>query len=180
MKYLIVSDIHGSFYYTKKLLEIISKEQPDKICILGDLYYHGPRNPLTEEYSPMEVNKALNSLSEKIIAIKGNCDSEIDQTISDFVLNQHYTFKFNDKTILLTHGHIYNKDIMPEFDFDIMFYGHFHKNFILKNDNKIFVNCGSISLPKENTFNSYTVLDEESITIKDIYGNIIDRLKYAV
>ena len=82
MKLLIVSDIHGSGYYANKLLEIVEKENPDKIVLLGDLYYHGPRNPLTEKYGPMEVANILNSLKDKILAIKGNCDAEVDEMIS--------------------------------------------------------------------------------------------------
>ena len=84
MKVLVISDIHGSSYYAKKIKEINKKEEPDKIIVLGDLYYHGPRNELTQEYKPMEVAKILNSLKEKLIVIKGNCDSEVDQTISEF------------------------------------------------------------------------------------------------
>ena len=77
MKYLVISDIHGSNYYANKINEIYTEENPDKIILLGDLYYHGPRNPLTREYNPMEVSKILNSLKEKILCVRGNCDAEI-------------------------------------------------------------------------------------------------------
>ena len=95
MKLLIVSDIHGSGYYANKLLEIVEKENPDKIVLLGDLYYHGPRNPLTEKYGPMEVANILNSLKDKILAIKGNCDAEVDEMISEFPLQENIQMKAN-------------------------------------------------------------------------------------
>ena len=84
MKMLVVSDIHGSGYYADKLKEIIKREKPDKIVVLGDLYYHGPRNPLTEEYDPMKVAKVLNSVKDKLEVIRGNCDAEVDQIVSEF------------------------------------------------------------------------------------------------
>ena len=83
-KYLIISDIHGSNYYANKINEICKRENPDKIILLGDLYYHGPRNPLPKEYNPMKVAELLNSLKEKILCVKGNCDAEVDEMISEF------------------------------------------------------------------------------------------------
>ena len=99
MKYLLVSDIHGSLFYTKKLEEIIAKEQPNKIIFLGDLYYHGPRNPLPKDYSPMEVCKIFNHLKDKLIAIKGNCDAEVDEMISEFKFRNSYCFNFASRNI---------------------------------------------------------------------------------
>ena len=93
MKFLIASDIHGSLYYTKKLIDLVEKEQPDKIILLGDLYYHGPRNPLPLDYNPKEVCNLLNSYKDKIYAVRGNCDSEVDQMISNFKIN--YMIKIN-------------------------------------------------------------------------------------
>ena len=96
MKLLIISDIHGSSYYANKILEINDKEKPDKIILLGDLYYHGPRNKLTKDYAPMEVANILNSLKDKILAVKGNCDAEVDQMISEFKLENNLELKIND------------------------------------------------------------------------------------
>ena len=89
MKYLVISDIHGSNFYAKKIKEIYNKENPDKIILLGDLYYHGPRNSLTEEYNPMEVAKILNEYKDIILCTKGNCDAEVDEMISDFKFEDH-------------------------------------------------------------------------------------------
>lgn len=174
MKYLVVSDIHGSGYYTRKLEEIINKELPDKIILLGDLYYHGPRNPLTQEYNPREVADILNSHKDKILAVKGNCDAEVDQMISEFKLEDNIELEICGKKFFFTHGHKYNIDIYPEEEFDIMVYGHFHTGFIKEKDGKIFANTGSISLPKNNTQNSYLIIDENSIILKNIDGNVIE------
>ena len=97
MKYLVVSDIHGSYYYASKIIDIINNENIDKLILLGDLYYHGPRNSLPKDYNPMEVCKLLNNIKDKLIAIKGNCDAEVDEMISEFPFNQNYEIIINDK-----------------------------------------------------------------------------------
>ena len=174
MKYLVVSDIHGSGFYARKLKDIINKENPDKIVLLGDLYYHGPRNPLTQEYAPKEVAEILNSHKDKILAVKGNCDAEVDQMISEFNLEENIKLEMCGKKFYFTHGHKYNIDIWPEEEFDVMVYGHFHTGFIKEKDGKIFVNAGSISLPKNDTKNSYLIIDESKIVLKDVDGNVIE------
>ncbi len=179
MKLIVISDIHGSNFYMNKMKDRINEENPEKIILLGDLYYHGPRNPLTQEYAPKEVAKTLNSLKDKIIAVKGNCDAEVDQMISEFKIQENYvTLELNGKTFIFTHGHKYNIDNYPDENFDILVYGHFHTGFIKEKDGKIFVNSGSISLPKENTKNSYLIIDDESIYLKDIEGNVIQKIQY--
>ena len=174
MKYLVVSDIHGSSYYANIIKEILSKEKADKIILLGDLYYHGPRNPLTKEYNPMEVAKIFNSLKDKIICIKGNCDAEVDEMISEFEFNEHIIVDINGLKFFFTHGHKNNIDNIPE-DINVLVYGHFHTGFIKEKDGVICVNSGSISLPKENTKNSYLIINEKEIFLKNIDGGIIDK-----
>ena len=168
MKVLVVSDIHGSGYYADKLKEIIKREKPDKIVVLGDLYYHGPRNPLTEKYEPMKVAKVLNSVKDKLEVVRGNCDAEVDQMVSEFEIKENILEKINGKNIFFTHGHKYNKDQMPpaNIPIDIMFYGHFHVGFIKEENGITFANPGSISLPKENSGHSYIIFDENGITLK--------------
>ena len=153
MKYLVVSDIHGSSYYANKINEIFIKENADKIILLGDLYYHGPRNPLTKEYNPMEVSKIFNNLKDKILCIKGNCDAEVDEMISDFKFNESITLEIDGLKFYFTHGHKHNIDNIPK-GIDVLIYGHFHTGFIKEKDGVICVNSGSITLPKENTKNS--------------------------
>ena len=147
MKLLVVSDIHGSLFYTKKMVEIMEKEEVDKVILLGDLYYHGPRNPLPKEYNPMEVSKILNSLKEKLICIKGNCDAEVDEMISEFKLNDHVKLEINNKKFMFTHGHKFNIKNKVE-NLDVLVYGHFHTGYIKQDNNQYFINSGSITLPK--------------------------------
>jgi len=172
MKYLVVSDIHGSSFYANKIKEIFSKENPDKLILLGDLYYHGPRNPLTRDYNPMEVSNIFNSLKDKILCVKGNCDAEVDQMISEFEIQDNVELTINNKKIFFTHGHKHNIDNIPE-GIDVLVYGHFHTGFIKEKDCVIVVNAGSISLPKENTANSYLVIDDNEIKLFDVEGNVI-------
>lgn len=178
MKILIASDIHGSSYYAKILKEKIKKENVDEVILLGDLYYHGPRNPLPKEYNPMVVSNILNTLSIPLKVIRGNCDALVDEEISNFSFRDYLLLNINNKKIYLTHGHKINIDNLPKEDIDILIYGHFHTGFIKKDKNLIYANPGSISLPKENTKHSYMILDDNYLILKDIDGNIIDKLNY--
>ena len=173
MKYLVVSDIHGSSYYANKINEMYTEEKPDKIILLGDLYYHGPRNPLPKEYNPIEVSKIFNNLKDKILCIKGNCDAEVDEMISEFKFEESIILDLNGTKFFFTHGHKYNIDNIPE-GIDVLVYGHFHTGFIKEKDGVICVNSGSITLPKENTKNSYLIINGKEIILKDIEGNVIE------
>ena len=177
MKILVISDIHGSTYYANKINEIYDKENPDKIILLGDLYYHGPRNPLTKEYNPMEVAKILNSFKDKLICVKGNCDAEVDEMISEFEFNEVVKLEISGKQFFFTHGHKYNINNIPE-NVDVLVYGHLHTGFIKKQNNVLCINSGSISLPKNNTPNSYLIINNSEIILKDVEENIIDSVKY--
>ena len=179
MKILIVSDIHGSGYYAEKLEQIVQEEKPEKIIILGDLYYHGPRNDLSQEYNPMKVAGILNQMKEKLIVIRGNCDAEVDETISEFPFNETINEKMNGKKVFISHGHKFNKEKLPPIgiDFDIMFYGHFHIGFIEKENGIIFANPGSISLPRNNSEHSYIIFNDNEIILKDVNGKIIKEEK---
>lgn len=177
MKVLVISDIHGSGYYADKIKEINEREKTEKIILLGDLYYHGPRNDLSQEYAPMKVAKILNSLKDKLLVVRGNCDAEVDEMISEFKFNDHILMEINGKKYYFTHGHKYNIDKIPYDDFDIMIYGHIHQGFIEEKEGFVFANPGSISLPKCNTHHSYIVLDEDGICLKDIDGEVLERLE---
>ena len=176
MKYLIVSDIHGSMYYGGMIPSIINREKTDMLILLGDLYYHGPRNPLPKEYAPMEVCKLLNSIKDSLVAIRGNCDAEVDEMISEFKFISDYAVVINGKTFWFTHGHKYNIDNIPE-NVDFLVYGHFHTGYIKEKDDVVCVNAGSMSLPKNNTPHSYVVITEEEVLLKDIDGNLIDKVQ---
>jgi putative phosphoesterase len=173
MKYLIASDLHGSYYYAKKIVEIKEKENADKLILLGDIYNHGPRNPLPSEYSPMDVAKTLNQVKGDLIVIKGNCDSVVDTMISEFDFIDAMVLTSGDKTAFLTHGHVYNKDKMPKTTFSSIIYGHFHTCFIEQIDGVTVANAGSLSLPKNQTPSSYLILENGVLTLKNIDGEVI-------
>lgn len=180
MKMMVLSDIHGSPVYLKKALEIFNEENYDKLLLLGDELYHGPRNPLPEGYAPKEVIELLNGYKDKIIAVRGNCDSEVDQMVLNFPIMADYNLiLWNNRKIFMTHGHIYNKDNpLPMEAGDILLYGHFHVPMILERDGMIFMNPGSITLPKENSGHCYGVFENNSFIIKDIDGKIIKNIEF--
>ena len=173
MKILIASDLHGSAYYAQKLVERFREEKAEKLILLGDVYNHGPRNPLPEQYSPMAVAEILNNITDKLIVIKGNCDSQVDTLISNFSFIEDLVILSGNKTFFLTHGHVYNKDAMPKTKFDGVIYGHFHAGFIEEIGGVIIANAGSLSLPKNGTENSYLILDDGKLTLKNIDGKTI-------
>lgn len=175
MKYLVASDIHGSLFYTNKIIELFNDLEADNLILLGDLYYHGPRNPLPLDYNPMEVSKKLNEIKDKILVVKGNCDAEVDQMISDFLFHEHIELEMSNLRFYFTHGHRHNIDNIPE-NVDILIYGHFHTGFIKDKDGVICINAGSVSLPKNNTPNSYLIITDEIIELKDFDGNTIEKI----
>lgn len=178
MKVLVISDIHGSGYYAEKIKEIIEKESPQKIVLLGDLYYHGPRNNLTQEYNPQKVADVLNSYTDILEVVKGNCDAEVDEMISDFEFHDYILEEINSKKFYFTHGHKYNIENIPYEDFEVMIYGHIHQGFIEEKEGYIFANPGSISLPKANTEHSYIIIDENGINLKNVDGKLIQNYSF--
>lgn len=172
MRYFIISDVHGSPYYLNLAIEKFRESKADFLICLGDFYYHGPRNPLTEEYNPMKVSEMFNSLGEKLIAIKGNCDAEVDQMISNFKFNENYSFSLeNGYKVYLHHGH---KDVLNPNQYNLIFQGHTHVGVIEKIENTIYSNPGSISLPKAINSQGFIILDEKSIQHFDLLdGHLI-------
>lgn len=173
MKFLIASDIHGSYHYAQKIVQKVEEEKADLLILLGDIYNHGPRNPLPKDYAPISVAELLNGIKEKIIVLKGNCDSQVDSMISQFDFIENMCVVSGEKSVFLTHGHKYNKDNMPKTQFNAIIYGHFHTGFIERINNVVVANAGSISLPKNNTSNSYLLLEDGTLTLKDIEGNVL-------
>lgn len=178
MKIFFVSDIHGSIYYAKKAIEKFQEENADYIVILGDELYHGARNPLPIEYNPKEVAELLNEFSDKIIAVRGNCDSEVDEMVIKFPMMATYSMVlYEGRRLFLTHGHIYNENNLPKLrDGDVFIYGHTHIPKAEKNENIFIINPGSITFPKEDNLNSYGILEENVFKIKDLNGNIFKEI----
>lgn len=174
MKYMIASDIHGSAYYCRKLLEAFEEEKADKLLLLGDLLYHGPRNDLPEEYDPKEVAAQLNKYKDKIVCVRGNCDSEVDQMMLEFPIMADYCVLSEGKqTIYATHGHHYNIDSpLPMQKGDALLYGHFHVPMDEERNGIRFLNPGSVSIPKEDSWHGYIVLENEKFLWKDFDGQV--------
>ena len=167
MKFLICSDIHGSAYWCKKVVEKFNEEGADKLIILGDVLYHGPRNPLPDGYSPKEVCELLNPLSDKIIAVRGNCDSEVDQMVLDFNVSSDYaTVCDGEVKLTLSHGH---RVVPPLKQGDVYVTGHTHVPLnVVEEEGYLHLNPGSVSLPKENSPHGYILYDNGQFTFKTL------------
>lgn len=178
MKFLIGSDIHGSFKYASMFFKIADEVDPTKILLLGDCYYNGARNDPPEEYAPKKVVSLLNEHADKIIAVKGNCESEVDQMVSKFLFNDNASLFVFGKVISLAHGHHYSFDNLPEGKIDIFIQGHTHIGVLEKKGDIILANPGSISLPKDG-HHSYMIMDEGGISLIDLIdGTVLRRLDF--
>lgn len=162
MKLLIASDIHGSAYYCRKLLEAYKKEEADKLILLGDILYHGPRNDLPEEYAPKEVIAMLNPMKQEILCVRGNCDTEVDQMVLEFPILADYGFLYErGRMIFLTHGHVFNENHLPMLKKgDILLHGHTHVPVCREHEEYIYMNPGSVSIPKEGSKHSYMTYED--------------------
>ena len=172
MKLLIVSDIHGSAYWCRKLLEVYQQEQPDKLVLLGDILYHGPRNDLPREYAPKAVISMLSPLAEKILCVRGNCEAEVDQMVLPFPCMAPYSqLLVEDKTFYLAHGHHENPRNLPRLNpGDVFLSGHTHVKEDIQVEGVRCLNPGSVSIPKDGSHSclvydkgefSFRILEED-------------------
>ena len=180
MKIFVISDIHGSYTAAKKAWQIIEKNSFDRILVLGDVLYHGPRNPLPEGYDPMKVAELLNRKKDIILGVRGNCDAEIDRVLCEFPLSADYeTFTLGSREVFMTHGHIHSPQMhMPLKKGSIFLYGHFHVPAARYANGIYYLNPGSCSLPKEGSAKSFAFLDEDSFTICDLDGNPLNSIRF--
>ena len=153
MKLVIASDIHGSAFWCKKLMEVCEKEQPDHLILLGDILYHGPRNDLPRDYAPKRVIPMLGEWAEKILCVRGNCEAEVDQMVLNFpCLAEYSVLMAGGKTFYLTHGHHKNPDDLPQLPAGSVFlYGHTHVKFDQVVNGIRCLNPGSVSIPKDGS-----------------------------
>ena len=162
MKWMIASDLHGSAYYCRKMLEAFEREGADRLFLLGDLLYHGPRNDLPREYAPKEVIPLLNGKKEKLLCVRGNCDAEVDQMVLEFpVLADYAVLPVGRRLIYATHGHIYHvKNLPPLAPGDVLLHGHTHVPAWTEfGQGNLYLNPGSVSIPKEDSPHSYMTLE---------------------
>ncbi|MDD4689959.1 MAG: phosphodiesterase [Eubacteriales bacterium] len=173
MKIIIASDIHGSAYYCNKLVGRFKDEKADRLLLLGDILYHGPRNPLPKEYDPKQVLSMLNNIKEKIVCVRGNCDSEVDQMVLEFpIMSDTAIIDTGEVSILASHGHIYHPGNLPPMAKGSIFAsGHIHIPVCEDVGGVLCINPGSTSLPKEDTPSSYLVIENRTLTWKDLDGN---------
>jgi putative phosphoesterase len=174
MKLMIASDIHGSAKYCRELLEAYEKENADRLLLLGDILYHGPRNDLPEGYDPKQVIAMLNEKKDEIFAVRGNCEAEVDQAVLAFpVLADYALLPLKERMIYVTHGHLYNRDHLPPMKKgDILLHGHTHIPACEEDDGYIYMNPGSVSIPKNGTPRGYMILEEETFTWKTLEGEV--------
>lgn len=170
MKYLIVSDIHGSIDSVEFIIDKFNCLSCDMILCLGDVLYHGPRNDLPSNYNPKAVIKLLNEYKDKIICVKGNCEAEVDQMVLDFKIHDFYDFKINETSIHLEHGHHLDE---YKGDAKIVLFGHTHIPTVDTYKEGVQINPGSITIPKNNSKRSYAILDENTITCYGMDDSIV-------
>ena len=169
MKWMIASDLHGSAYYCQKLLDCFTLEGADRLILLGDLLYHGPRNDLPQDYAPKEVISMLNAVKNKLFCVRGNCDSEVDQMVLDFpILADYAILPLGERLVYLTHGHIFNLDNLPPLQpGDLLLHGHTHvPAWTQFGQQNVYLNPGSVSIPKQG----YMTLEGTLFRWRDLDG----------
>lgn len=184
--YFIASDIHGSAYWCERMIEKYRESGAEKLILLGDLLYHGPRNELPRDYDTKKVTALLNAEKKNIIAVRGNCDAEVDQMVLSFPVMADFAWlSVNGKNIFATHGHVYNDAEplkMPLLSSgDVLLHGHIHLPVAEKKELSgggfyLLLNPGSVSLPKGGNPNSYAVLKDDVYTILDFDGNTLKEI----
>ena len=174
MKWLIASDIHGSAYYCRKMLEAFEKESADRLLLLGDILYHGPRNDLPRDYAPKEVISMLNPLKDKILCVRGNCDTEVDQMVLNFaILADYAVMAAGERLIYITHGHKFNNSSLPAMTpNDILLHGHTHVPANIVENGVRYLNPGSVSIPKAGSAHSYMILEGNLAQWKALDGAV--------
>lgn len=177
MKYLIISDIHGSLPALDSALQFYADRRCDMLCILGDILNYGPRNTIPDGLNPKEIAKRLNAMAERIVAVRGNCDSEVDQMLLDFPLMQDYMLLVDEgKKLMLTHGHVYNKEVLPPGRFDAIFYGHTHLWELCRDGSRVVCNTGSVTFPKGGNPPTLCTYEGGLISMFTLNGELLSTL----
>ena len=177
MKWFIMSDVHGSEKWCRRALEAFEREKCDRIILLGDVLYHGPRNDLPEEYAPKKVIEMLSAKKDDVLAVRGNCEAEVDQMMLPFpVLADYAVIDCGSRLIYLTHGHLYEEGKLTQKRGSVVVSGHTHVPKKALIDGVYYLNPGSVSIPKQNSAHSYMTFDGRKFEWKDMDGNVYDEL----
>ena len=174
---MIASDIHGSAFFCKKMLEAYERENAERLLLLGDILYHGPRNDLPRDYAPKEVIAMLNEKKHDILCVRGNCDTEVDQMVLEFpVLADYSFFNIDGVNMFVTHGHKWNPSNLPMLkEGDILLNGHTHVPACEEKEGFIYMNPGSVSIPKQDSAHSYMIYEAGMFYWKDLAGDEYNR-----
>ena len=172
MKWMIASDIHGSAFYCQQMLRRFEEEKADRLILLGDLLYHGPRNDLPAEYQPKKVIEMLNGIRDRLLCVRGNCDCEVDQMVLQFpILADYAVLDAGERLIYATHGHVYNPEKLPPLKAgDILLFGHTHIPLHAEKDGILCLNPGSVSIPKESSAHGYMTSEDGIFRWKTLDG----------
>ncbi len=170
MKLMFASDIHGAADCCEKMLKRFDEEKAERLFLLGDILYHGPRNDLPADYAPKKVIEMLNERRQQLFCVRGNCDTEVDQMVLKFPIMAEYALLYLDgRTVFLTHGHRFSSDDPPLLnDGDILMHGHTHVQTIDESGKYTYMNPGSVSLPKNGMPKSYMIYEDGIFTIKEL------------
>lgn len=172
MKLMFASDIHGSLYWAKAMKAAWEREAPKKLLLLGDLLYHGPRNPLPREYNPQGVTNLLTEMRQELLCVRGNCEAEVDQMVLPFpVMADYMALWLGERMAFVTHGHLYNEGSLPMLKKgDLLIHGHTHVPVIRSHQEEgyTYLNPGSVSLPKEDSPNSYMIWENGRFSIREL------------
>ena len=177
MKWMIASDLHGSAPACRELLSAFRREGADRLLLLGDLLYHGPRNDLPAGYDPKAVIALLNGCAGSIYCVRGNCDAEVDQMVLDFpIMADYLLLPVGEKLIFATHGHVYNADNLPPLrPGDVLLHGHTHLSACEAREGYTYCNPGSVALPKGGEAPGYMTLGGTVLTWKTLATGAVQR-----
>ena len=178
MKWMIASDIHGNADSCEKMIRRFEEEKADRLVLLGDLLYHGPRNEVTEGYQPKAVAGMLNGIREKLLCVRGNCEAEVDQMMLDFpVMAEYALLDTGKKMIFATHGHVWNEDHLPPLQpGDVLLHGHTHIPLHTERNGILCVNPGSVTISKNGSPLGYMTFEDGLFLWKTLEGEEYDRL----
>ena len=180
MKWMVASDLHGSAYWCEKLVEAFEREQADRLILLGDILYHGPRNPLPEGHDPQRCAEILNRIRNRVVAVRGNCDASIDQVMLQFpIMADYMLLDLGEKLVFVTHGDQWGNDAPPAMaKGGVLVTGHTHVSACTVHPDFLYLNPGSPALPKDEGHRGYLLLDSRGAVFCEMDGTVYREKKF--